>query len=148
MRVPTIAATALAAAALATMPLPVMAQTSEPDLSGVTEALGDPQLQDRAASMIGAMMEAVLDMPAAPLLDAAARLRGEEDANLPADTRLGDLAGEEGADAAADLQRSVPQMMNAMAGMTEAFAAMLPAFRNMAEQAARDLDERLLPPPR
>ena len=148
MRLPSIAATALAAATIAAVPVPAMAQASDPDISGVTEALGDPQLQDQAAGMIGAMMEAVLDLPAAPLLDAAARMRGEEDAGLPADTRLGDLAGADGADAAAIIQQQVPQMMDVMAGMTEAFAAMLPAFRGMAEQAGRDLEERLPPPPR
>jgi hypothetical protein len=136
MRYPTL----LAAAAIALLPVPALAEPEpeEGEISSTARELADPVRQEQLAAMAGAVMEAMLEMPAAPLLRAAAEMAGEDPEAVDPDTRMADLAGPEAADAPREVAEKLPQMMGAMAALAVAFEGMLPHMRAMGEDLADD----------
>ena len=123
---------ALLAAAVA----PASASANESgDLRRVADEMADPQTQQRMARAMGAMAEAMLDMPVGPLLRAADAAGGMREARrLPRDARLGDLAGPDSRRLPRDMARAVPEMMGAMGGMAGAMEAMLPELARVGER--------------
>jgi hypothetical protein len=139
MRHPTL----LAAAAIALLPVPALAEPDEGEIyegeiSSAARELADPVRQEQLGAMAGAVMEAMLEMPAAPLLRAAAQVAGENPEAIHPDTRLADLAGPEAADAPREVAERLPQMMGAMAALAVAFEDMLPHMRAIGEDLADD----------
>jgi hypothetical protein len=128
----------LAAAAIALLPAPALAEPDEGEISSAARELADPARQEQLAVMAGAVMEAMLEMPAAPLLRAAAEVAGEDPEAVDPDTRLADLAGPEAADAPREVAEKLPQMMGAMAALAVAFEDMLPQMRAIGEDLADD----------
>src|SRR5690606_11615945 len=105
----------LLAAAIALLPAPALAAPDYEDgeLSDTAKAFADPQRQEELAGTMRAVMEAMLEMPAAPLLRAAATVAGEDPEAVHPDTRVADLAGPEAAEAPREVAEKLPQMMGA-----------------------------------
>lgn len=124
------------------LPLPATAQDYPDDsrTAELAERLSDPATQDAMASTVRALSEVLLDMPLAPMMEAAAEMAGEDPADVDPDATLRTLSPE--AERVPDeISEKLPQMMGMMAGMARGMEAMLPALREMAERmedATRD----------
>ncbi|WP_422357176.1 hypothetical protein [Qipengyuania flava] len=100
-------------------------------MSDLGEQMRDPAHQRDMALMLQAMTEVLLDMPVAPLAQAAAEMAAKETRDIDPDLTLrrmvpqADRAGEE-------VARVVPRAMQAAGSMAEGLAAMTPLLRNMA----------------
>ena len=131
----------LIAATAILLPAPALAapDSGDGEISSTARAFADPQRQEELAGAMEAVMEAMLEMPAAPMLRAAAEMAGENPATVDPDTRLADLAGPEAADAPRQVAEKLPQMMGAMAALAVAFEEMLPQMRAIGEHLAADL---------
>lgn len=114
------------------LPTAVSAQATDREgLSDLGEQMRDPAYQRDMALMLQAMTEVLLDMPVAPLAQAAAEMAEEEARDIDPALTLrrmvpqADRAGEE-------VARVVPRAMQAAGSMAEGLAAMTPLLRNMA----------------
>ena len=114
------------------LPAAASAQTTDREgLSDLGEQMRDPAYQRDMALMLQAMTEVLLDMPVAPLAQAAAEMADKEVRDIDPDLTLrrmvpqADRAGEE-------VARVVPRAMQAAGSMAEGLAAMTPLLRNMA----------------
>ena len=114
------------------LPTAVSAQATDREgLSDLGEQMRDPAYQRDMALMLQAMTEVLLDMPVAPLAQAAAEIADKEARDIDPDLTLrrmvpqADRAGEE-------VARVVPRAMQAAGSMAEGLAAMTPLLRDMA----------------
>jgi hypothetical protein len=114
------------------LPAAASAQTTDREgLSDLGEQMRDPAYQRDMALMLQAMTEVLLDMPVAPLAQAAAQMADKETRDIDPDLTLrrmvpqADRAGEE-------VARVVPRAMQAAGSMAEGLAAMTPLLREMA----------------
>ena len=119
------------------MPLPALA--AEGDAQRMADELTNPATQQQIAAAAEVMAQAVLAMPAAPLLRAAETMAGRDPEAVDPDVTVGDLAGPESAEAPRVLAQRLPEMMGAMATMAVAMEAMLPELRAMGERIAEDM---------
>lgn len=147
MRTAIFAATVLAVTSLAAVPLPVLAQEQvepeeteeaepaleEPALEEMAERLSDPAEQVKLAAMLGTLSEVLLDMPVAPLLDAASRMPGADVPAVNPDATLRDIAGPETDQLPQQIAEKIPMLMGLMSGMAQNMEAMRPALTDMAE---------------
>ena len=124
-------------------PMPVFA--AEDEAARMAEELSDPARQQQIAAAAEAMTAAVLEMPAAPLLRAAATMAGKDAEEVEPDVSVGDLMGPEAAAAPRELAHRLPAMMSAMAIFATAFEAMLPELRAMGERMAEDMARETSP---
>lgn len=123
----------LAAAALAAAsPVPALAE-HEP-AERLSEKLSDPVLQDRLAASVAVMGEVLLDLPLAPILEAAAEVAGEDPRDVPPDTTLRHFAGPGAERLPEEVSRELPRMMGTMASMAGGMEAMVPALREIADR--------------
>ena len=118
---------------------PAPALAAESESARIAEELTDPVVQERMAAAAEVMTEAVLSMPAAPLLRAAETMAGRDPENVDPDLRVGDLVGPEAADAPREFAHRLPQMMGALATMAATMEAMLPELRAMGDRIAEDM---------
>ena len=124
--------------AVAAVPVPALAsEVEDGGLGDAAAAMADPARQQQVATMAQAMLGMLMEMPVGPMLQSAARMRGEDPAAIDPDTRIADLAGPQAQDMPGEVAARVPQMMGAMAQMAGAFEAMLPQLRAMAESLPR-----------
>jgi hypothetical protein len=143
-----IIATAVAAAAL---PLPALAQDAAEDRDVEAAAgqlehrLADPRTQDRLADSVSAMSEALLDIPVAPLMRAAAKMAGESPDAIDPHTTLRDVSPDTRR-VPAEIHDKLPEMMGAMAGVAGGLREMMPALRDMAARMNEAIDRADLPP--
>lgn len=114
------------------LPTAVSAQATDREgLSDLGEQMRDPAYQRDMALMLQAMTEVLLDVPVAPLAQAAAEMADKETRDIDPDLTLrrmvpqADRAGEE-------VARVVPRAMQAAGSMAEGLAAMTPLLRDMA----------------
>lgn len=119
------------------LPAPAIAQDYAPEASAPLADLGeqmrDPARQREMALMLQAMTEVLLDMPIAPLAQAAADMAGERAEDIDPDVTLRQMAPD--ADRVGeDIARAVPHAMQAAGSMAEGFAAMAPMLRDMADR--------------
>ena len=129
---------ALSALVLLAAPVPVLA-APEDEAQHMTDELNDPATQARIAVAAEAVTQAVLAMPAAPLLRAAETMAGRDPEAVDPDLTVGDLAGPDAAEAPRELAHRLPEMMGAMAAMTAALETMLPELRAMGDRIAEDM---------
>lgn len=122
--------------------LPATAIAAEPDTETgrVAEELRKPERQAQIAAAAEAVTDAVLSMPAAPLLRAAKEVAGENPDEVDPDLRVGDIVDPETADKSYEFAHRLPQMMGAMAGMAAAMEGILPELRERIEQSLPDID--------
>jgi hypothetical protein len=125
-----LSAACLAISALAPLPAVARDETS----AEMARRLSDPANHVAAAVALTAISEALLDMRIEPLRRAAAAMGGDLGEDLPSDARLRDLAGPEARALPGEIGRRVPEAMGAAAGVANAFEAMLPELRAMAER--------------
>lgn len=133
----------LAMAGTLTISAPALAEERISDEHGAPASaaiaqLADPASQQQAAMMVQAMGDILLAMPAAPLLDAARQMAGEDLAqNVDPDARVSDLIGADARDAPAKLAERIPAMMGAMASLAGAFEQLAPQLRDLAQRMPR-----------
>lgn len=122
--------------------LPATAIAAEPDTETgrVAEELRKPERQAQIAAAAEAVTDAVLSMPAAPLLRAAKEVAGENPDEVDPDLKVGDIVDPETADKSYEFAHRLPQMMGAMAGMAAAMEGILPELRERIEQSLPDID--------
>jgi len=125
------------AAACALLPVPALAEDGE--TGRMAEEFSDPARQEQLAEIAETMADALLSMPAAPMLRAAATVAGEDPEYIDPDLRVGDLVGPEAADAPREFAHRLPQMMGALATMAATMEAMLPELRAMGDRIAEDM---------
>lgn len=144
---PIFIATLAAAAAMA--PLPASAQdidryanTDTAIAAGeLADRLSDPIEQERLADTLAVMSEILLDLPIAPLARAMEDATGGPIGDVDPDTTLRSLAGPDADRVPGELERHVPQAMDAMAGVADSVAVMSPMLREMAERMRGVLDD-------
>lgn len=139
------------AAAAAAFPLPALAQDAPDDhqveaaAGHLKHTLSDPRTQERLADSAAAMGDALLDVPVAPLMRAAAQMAGEDPDAVPPDTTLRQVSPE--ADRLpSEIHDKLPRMMGAMAGMAGGLEAMAPALREMVARMKDAVAQAGLPP--
>jgi len=124
-------------AALMAAPLPVAAQDLPPaeseELTDLQATLSDPAKQQEIAATLRVLGEVLLDLPLAPLAEAARDITGEEMPEVSPDTTLRSMAPE-ASRLPEQLERNAPRAMAAMGEMSRAFETMLPALRDMAKR--------------
>ena len=119
--------------------MPVPALAAEGDAQRMADELNNPATQERIAQAAEVMTQAMLSMPAAPLLRAAETMAGRDPEAVDPDLTVGDLAGPDAAEAPRELAHRLPEMMGAMAAMTAALETMLPELRAMGDRIAEDM---------
>ena len=116
---------------------PALAQSRHSDR--LADQLADPALQGSMSDAIGALSEALLDMPVAPIARVMDAM-GDPDARyIDPRATVGDLAGPDARRMPREVARKVPQMMGAMAEMSDAIAAMTPQL----EEIGRRMRDRI-----
>lgn len=121
------------AAALLPLAAPAMAGEPEPALDHMAKTLGDPARQQALARAMGAMAEVLLDLPLAPIIGPLAEAAGEDPKSIDPDATLRKMSPAAG-EVPGEIERQLPRAMGAMAGMSGAFAGMIPALREAAER--------------
>ncbi|WP_370031752.1 hypothetical protein [Qipengyuania mesophila] len=126
-----------AALAAFAVPVPALAQdapqAAPAPLAELADQMRDPARQREMALMLQAMTEVLLDMPIAPLAQAAADMAGEKADEIDPDTTLRSMAPEAGR-VSEEVARTVPRAMQAAGSMAEGMAAMTPMLREMAKR--------------
>ncbi len=126
---------AFAACTVAVAPVPALARDQQHTggkAAEIAEKLNDPMTQYALAGMLSAMSKAVLEMPVAPMIDAAGKASGGRLGKLPRDARLGDLAGADHDKLREQIVEHVPRAMAAMGALATAAEAMKPELERMA----------------
>lgn len=137
----------LIAAALASAAPPAFAQdapASAPEAAphaDLAERMRDPEHQREVALMAQTMAEVLLDLPIAPLAQAAAETAGDHARQIDPDLTLRKIVPDAGKLSEA-IGRTTPQAMRAAGTLAGVMAAMTPALRNWAKQMARALPEQ------
>lgn len=121
------------AAALLPLATPALAAEPDPALDRMARTLGDPARQQAMARAVGAMAEVLLDLPLAPIMGPLAEAAGEDPRRVDPDATLRKMAPEAG-EMPRRIERVLPRAMGAAAGMSGAFAGLLPQLRDIAER--------------
>jgi hypothetical protein len=132
----------LIAAALLPLAGPVAASEAEAerDLDRMARELADPARQAAMGRAMGAMAEVLLDMPLAPIIGPLAEAAGEDPRRVDPDATLRKMSPGAGA-VPSQIERQLPRAMGAMAGMSGAFAHLIPQLRDIAERMRDALPE-------
>jgi hypothetical protein len=131
------------AAALLPLAAPAAAQDVEGDLDAMARTMGDPARQEALARALGAMSEVLLDFPLAPILGPLAEATGEDPRSVDPDATLRKVSPG-ASEVPRQIERQLPRAMGAMAGMSGAFAVMIPQLREMADRVRDALPEGYL----
>jgi hypothetical protein len=140
-------------AAILLAPVPAMAR--DKGLSEAAAKLNDPRTQQALAGTMTALMQALMNMKAAPFVKmmdgmegAMERATGEKSddsqpaRNIDPDATLGDLAGPEMRAMPEEMAAKLPAMMGAMAGMAGSMEAVLPELEAMGKELKKSLPRR------
>lgn len=107
----------------------------------LAEQLDDPALQHSLSDAIAAMSEALLDMPVAPIARVMDAMGDPGARDIDPDATIGDLAGPDARRMPREVARKVPQMMGAMAEMSDAMAAMAPQLEAIGRRMGDRMDD-------
>lgn len=129
--------TVFAAALALAAPIPALAQPGE--AGRMAQRLSDPEFQDALAETVAVMGEILLDMPLAPMAEAAAEIAGKDPATVDPDLTLRKAAPGAGR-VPGEMAEKLPRMMDGMAGMAGGVEAMLPALKAMAKRMEKSMD--------
>jgi hypothetical protein len=151
----TLRSSLLAVGLAATLLAPMPAMAREKGMGEAIAKLNDPRTQQALAGTMTALMQALMNMKAAPFVQmmdgmegAMERATGEKSEDrqsarsVDPDATLGDLAGPEMRAMPQEMAEKVPAMMGAMAGMAGSMEAMLPELEAMAKQLKKSLPRR------
>lgn len=126
----------LVAASIAAAPVPAFAHETD----ALAERLSDPAFQQEISGTVAVMSEILLDLPIAPLAEAAAEMAGEDPAEVDPDLTLRQLAGPDAERVPGEIAENLPRIMGSVAGVAEGFSAMLPALREMARRVDAEIE--------
>lgn len=121
------------AVGLASLAIPASAAEPEADLDQMARTMGDPARQEAMARALGTMAEVLLDLPLAPILGPLAEAAGEDPRSVDPDATLRKVSPG-ASDVPRQIERQLPRAMGAMAGMSGAFAGLIPQLREAAER--------------
>lgn len=135
---------ALPLAALVLAPVPAAARDRAGAADDMIRQLEDPRTQAAVGHAMGALIAAMLAMPADPLVRVM-ESTGNHDAarRIPKGATLGDLAGPDARTMPREIKRRVPGMMTAagsLLGVAEALGPQLAAIGKQLERDLGDLD--------
>lgn len=120
-----------------------LAQSADPvpeaTAGAMAHRMADPVFQQELAVTLATLSQVLLDMPIAPLAQAAADIVGEETAAIDPDTTLRKIAPE-ASGVPGVIEQELPRAMERMAGMAGGIEAMLPALREAARQMEQALE--------
>lgn len=106
------------------------------------DILADEATQERVARAMQGLSRALLAMPVGPLAEAIREIDPDAAmADLPADARLGDLAGPEADDVPEQLAGNSRVMMRSMSMLARQMAVMAPVLRDMASDMAAQMEQ-------
>lgn len=145
----------LAVGLAATLLAPMPAMARDKGLSEAAAKLNDPRTQQALAGTMATLMQALMNMKAAPFIKmmdgmegAMERATGEKSEdrqstrNIDPDATLGDLAGPEARAMPEEMAEKLPAMMGAMAGIAGSMEAILPELEAMGKQLKKSLPRR------
>jgi hypothetical protein len=110
----------------------------EIEAADMADRLTDPAFQQELSATLGTLSQILLDLPLAPLAEAAADFAGEEARDIDPDLTLRKMAPEAG-EVPGAIERELPRAMDRMASMAGAIESMAPALR----EAARAMEDAL-----
>ncbi len=119
---------------------PAIVLPGESDLDHAIESgaladrLKDPALQQTLSTSVAVLGEILLDLPLAPLAEAAAKMAGEDVAGVDPDMTLRNLAGPDADRVPAELAANLPRMMGSLAGALEGAQEITPLLRDLARR--------------
>lgn len=149
MRVPSPLGVIATSLALAVTASPAAAQPAAGQLEDTADLLSDEAAQDRLARSIAAIGRVLMAVPVGPLAEAVREVDPDSDlGDLPADARLGDLAGEDADDMPDRLASQSRVMMRSMGVLARQLAVMAPVLRDMASDMSAQMERELSEPPR
>jgi hypothetical protein len=131
---------ALPLAALVLVPVSAAARDRNAGSDDMIRKLEDPRTQEVVGNAMGALIGALLQMPADPLVRVM-ESTGNHDAarRIPKGATLGDLAGPDARTMPREIKRRVPGMMTAAGSMLGVVEAMAPQLEAIGKQLERDL---------
>ena len=109
----------------------------EIEAADMADRLTDPAFQQELSATLGTLSQILLDLPLAPLAEAAADFAGEA-RDIDPDLTLRKMAPEAG-EVPGAIERELPRAMDRMASMAGAIESMAPALR----EAARAMEDAL-----
>lgn len=122
---------------LAALAIPASAAEPTPEvgaeLDRMARTMGDPARQEAMARVMGTMAEVILDLPLAPILGPLAEAAGEDPRSVDPDTTLRKVSPRAG-DVPRQIEQQLPRAMGTIAGMSGAFADLIPQLREVAER--------------
>jgi len=121
------------AAGLLACAAPAAAAEPDAELDRMAQVLGDPARQEALAQALATMTEVILDLPLAPIIGPLAEAEGEDPRDIDPDATLRKVSPG-ASDVPRQIERQLPRAMGAMAGMSGAFAGLLPQLREAAER--------------
>ncbi len=129
---------------VALAPLPVLAkdEPAAPRADEIAAKFNDPLTQYAVAGMLSAMAKSLLEMPVAPVIQAAEQASGKRVGNLPRDARVADLAGTDHESVRDQIVTHVPRAMSALGAFAIFAQAMAPELERMARQMRESLPKR------
>lgn len=129
---------------VALAPLPILAkdEPAAPRADEIAAKLNDPLTQYAVAGMLSAMAKSLLEMPVAPVIQAAEQASGKRVGNLPRDARVADLAGTDHERVRDQIVTHVPRAMSALGAFAISAQAMAPELERMARQMRESLPKR------
>lgn len=135
-----------AALAICALSVPASAQGGDGEgadpapLAGLSETMGDPARQRELALMLRAMTEVLLDVPIAPLAQAAADMAGAKARDIDPDLTLRKVAPGAGA-VGERIERDLPRAMATVGSLADSLAAMTPLIEDMAGRLREGVTE-------
>jgi hypothetical protein len=126
---------------LAITAAPAAAQSADARILEGADMLADEGTQDRIARTMRVLSRVLLNMPVGPLAEAVRELDPDSPmADMPADTRIADLAGPDAEDLPDQLAGQSRVMMRSMSTLTRQMAVMAPVLRDMATDMAAQME--------
>ena len=132
------------ALALGAIAAPAAAQEAAPEaaLDAMAERMADPEQQRQMALMMQTMTEVMLDMPIAPLAQAAAEMAGEKAEAIDPDTTIRKMVPQAG-QLSEQMGENLPRAMAAMSVFAKGFAKMAPALEEAGRAMAEQMEDAL-----
>jgi hypothetical protein len=119
------------------------AQADE-QIARAAEMLADEDTQDRVSRAVQAMSRALLAMPVGQMAEAVREIDPDSPmADMPRDTRVADLMGDEAQDMPREMGAQSRVMMRMMSGLSRQFATMAPVLRDMARDMGAQMEREM-----
>ena len=123
---------------------PALAQVADERVLEGADILSDEDTQDRVARSMRVLSRVLLNMPVGPIAEAVREIDPDSDmADMPADMRLGALAGADADELPEQLAGQSRVMMRSMGTLARQMAVMAPVLRDMASDMAAQMERNM-----